>query len=1181
MRKGRVGAGLPFEPWDNLPSEDDEITATANSHLSASPSTSVGAGALSSTSQPLPVPSSDSSTLASVAEAFHSSSPSDTVTLRGRDTPTPTPPNMPPASASNASLATPQPLLPSQILALGSLAGDMELAQSPRHSSVERPGSPSRSTSMSREPSMEPPSVLSTTPPPLVPSVSMSPPPPVPPKDTSSIGLLAPPGVPTARPGQGIGPGILDLRLSGLGEFAVDLEPDSRQESESQRNPDGVDSQDDGELGEFLQRYGSGDYPLAGGLVGSFSDTLRQGTNSYASSYSDSYSDISNPFGRQMYCPSLSHGHSDSTSSLSLSISRSISSNSSVDSLGAIEDEPGFNVNYTVGRSDGRSVTQIQGYGQEPSGDTSLSSGDLSLTRSSSESNTSSVLHSPTGENWPFGGLTTSPANFSLPRESIGETDSDEPKSTSSGLVGDDEGMGLIGFGHGYGYGYERVKLPAEELGRRQPHSAEAQPQTQARRLLPSPAPLLWSSYDQDQGQNLHHFDHDYLYSQTDLRGSQEVIPTTLADATTTFAAEDFDPDTQLSPSPSFDSFGHVHAVPPPTPTRFFDQDIPEGDMLVNVRPHQTGAMEASLGSGKNGYARYPSVSSTSGNTFLTSGNHYATSSSFRGGQRGSQEDDEDEEENRRRRRWLAQVQGHYDDRSGSKERVSYSSDEETDDYGQPTASPFGTSFPRRAREQTRSSEHASASASRDASVAPSLRAAVIPQRFPSNSGSASVSASTSDVEESDDDVPLAQRIPGALTAQKSIRKQFKEESAARKAAKVEKTRRREAEQDIRERQMTLRPAGAGLVGASGVADMSSSQEAALLAAAAVSTANSNATSSNTHGSAFHRQRTITMPSKPGPHMPTFGFNPDDLTKKLQTVKMTEGQKTSMAPAVPSSYAQQPSMFQQQEAKGRALSHRSKRSVDLQQSSTRRPSYDLTQNAQPSPTSANHTFLPTATQSLAHRSKSIKAPSTSLPMNVTHDTATTTLPIPPLRPTRSFHRPSTDREHRTSSSSQSRNRSMTMSRGTQDERLGEKHEAVPPLPVNITSAGRSSNADPRIMSTRTSIDTDREREKAPRPSLGHVANPTIPSAPRGQTTLQRVFVGNLQQFNMVEIGATTTAGDVISLVEAGGALVGWAGSGGWMVWEIAQDFGLGVSSQFSFFKGFLIKITDRTASAKL
>jgi hypothetical protein len=62
---------------------------------------------------------------------------------------------------------------------------------------------------------------------------------------------------------------------------------------------------------------------------------------------------------------------------------------------------------------------------------------------------------------------------------------------------------------------------------------------------------------------------------------------------------------------------------------------------------------------------------------------------------------------------------------------------------------------------------------------------------------------------------------------------------------------------------------------------------------------------------------------------------------------------------------------------------------------------------------------------------------------------------------------------------------------------------------------------------------------------------------RGNLTQQRVFIGDMQRFNMVEIGPSTNAGDVIEMVEAQGSLNGWVGTGGWMVWEIAQDFGMG------------------------
>lgn len=58
---------------------------------------------------------------------------------------------------------------------------------------------------------------------------------------------------------------------------------------------------------------------------------------------------------------------------------------------------------------------------------------------------------------------------------------------------------------------------------------------------------------------------------------------------------------------------------------------------------------------------------------------------------------------------------------------------------------------------------------------------------------------------------------------------------------------------------------------------------------------------------------------------------------------------------------------------------------------------------------------------------------------------------------------------------------------------------------------------------------------------------------------QRVFIGNMQRFCQVEIGSGTGAGDVLAMVDAQGALEQGAGSGGWMLWEVSQDFGMGES----------------------
>jgi hypothetical protein len=69
----------------------------------------------------------------------------------------------------------------------------------------------------------------------------------------------------------------------------------------------------------------------------------------------------------------------------------------------------------------------------------------------------------------------------------------------------------------------------------------------------------------------------------------------------------------------------------------------------------------------------------------------------------------------------------------------------------------------------------------------------------------------------------------------------------------------------------------------------------------------------------------------------------------------------------------------------------------------------------------------------------------------------------------------------------------------------------------------------------------------------------VRQTPDANLIQHRVFVGDMQRFNTVEIGPQTRARDIINLVEAQGELRGEAAAepGGWMLWEIAQDFGMG------------------------
>ncbi|KAF8442876.1 hypothetical protein L210DRAFT_3396539 [Boletus edulis BED1] len=90
--------------------------------------------------------------------------------------------------------------------------------------------------------------------------------------------------------------------------------------------------------------------------------------------------------------------------------------------------------------------------------------------------------------------------------------------------------------------------------------------------------------------------------------------------------------------------------------------------------------------------------------------------------------------------------------------------------------------------------------------------------------------------------------------------------------------------------------------------------------------------------------------------------------------------------------------------------------------------------------------------------------------------------------------------------------------------------------------------------------TDRENDVAQRV----VQRPPVPPLPisdytppqltsRVPVVQQRIFIGDMQRFNMVEITPATNARDVIETVARQGML---DRSGSWMVFEMAQDYGM-------------------------
>lgn len=66
----------------------------------------------------------------------------------------------------------------------------------------------------------------------------------------------------------------------------------------------------------------------------------------------------------------------------------------------------------------------------------------------------------------------------------------------------------------------------------------------------------------------------------------------------------------------------------------------------------------------------------------------------------------------------------------------------------------------------------------------------------------------------------------------------------------------------------------------------------------------------------------------------------------------------------------------------------------------------------------------------------------------------------------------------------------------------------------------------------------------------------------GETWQQKVYLGDMQRSTVVEVGATTSAQGIIDAIESRGE-TGPSdphnnGGKGWMLFELAQDFGMGV-----------------------
>jgi hypothetical protein len=357
-----------------------------------------------------------------------------------------------------------------------------------------------------------------------------------------------------------------------------------------------------------------------------------------------------------------------------------------------------------------------------------------------------------------------------------------------------------------------------------------------------------------------------------------------------------------------------------------------------------------------------------------------------------------------------------------------------------------------------------------------------------------------------DDDVPLAQKVPTALKAQRTIRKQIRDERDERRRA------RSLARPGASDKSTPVSPMHRSKVlpplePSQPVPSLPSPKALAVASVAASINATSSTQCEPPRQSAsapVGRQRTKTMPSQP-----TSPFSVGELTKKLLHVQTGSQAPSNLAvPSAPSA-------------------------------SSRRPSQEIP-------------AIPTARSPMHIKDMAADATARMPVSRVAPDASSNSQRLARMR---SFHRPRTATDETAPPlpmAGAGLHRSATSA--------SKKHREAPSASAPVRTSreeGRSSldrARSTRSHSRRPSADpASRVSAEASRPPMPTViSGETVPTMAMYQ---QRVFVGSLQRYCQVELTSSSTAHDALQTLQDQGFLDGSAS--GWMIFEICQDFGMG------------------------
>ena len=330
----------------------------------------------------------------------------------------------------------------------------------------------------------------------------------------------------------------------------------------------------------------------------------------------------------------------------------------------------------------------------------------------------------------------------------------------------------------------------------------------------------------------------------------------------------------------------------------------------------------------------------------------------------------------------------------------------------------------------------------------------------------------------SGDDVPLAQSIPTALRAQRTIRKQVRDEKDERRRLRALRRQQQQSQQPERQQTPTQ------------VLQDETLRHHTMIGPSIQHISAQPASS-------FSRSRTRTLPSNTARPIVA-----EDLARRLRDIQDTSASSSLLPKHQPSS---PPDFTSHSDRPARRPGEHARIPIAIGQDRTLRPTRSFHRPKARDTTQVQPVPVPPLTHDMYRIGRS--ATTASRPTKL-HDPFETSLSVPSAH--KSSRRPQTSD--------------------------GAHGPSATPFNFSVFQRVPTQSTDTVDPSSHSQV---------------------ISKEAKQVSWQQRIFVVDLQRFNALTMTPSTTAKEVIDALEGQGQLANWAGVGGWMLFEVSQDFGMG------------------------